>query len=66
MGHGAMEIKATNKELEDFMRAEMNSKNIACDQLERTLHLAASLIEVLITVHLLSFVCINILKVTCS
>lgn len=45
MGHGAMEIKATNKELEDFMRAEMNSKNIACDQLERTLHLAASLIE---------------------
>lgn len=28
------------------MRAEMHSRNLACPQLEKTLHLAASLIEV--------------------
>jgi Trichodiene synthase (TRI5) len=43
---GPLEISLTNKELEDFMRAEMESKNLACEQLERTLHLAACLIEV--------------------
>ena len=51
MTHGPMEIEFANKQLEDSMRAEMELGNFACDQLENTLHLAASLIEVLTAVH---------------
>ena len=47
MKHGPFEIEFTNKQLEDYMRAEMELGNFACDQLENTLHLAASLMEVL-------------------
>jgi hypothetical protein len=39
-------ITSTNKDLEAKMRTEMNERNIGCPQLEKTLHLAASLIEV--------------------
>jgi hypothetical protein len=35
-----------NQELEDFMRAEMESGNFVCDQLERTLRMASSIAEV--------------------
>jgi hypothetical protein len=44
-------IDPTNVELEAFMRSEMESRNLQCIQLERTLHLAASLIEVRTCVH---------------
>ena len=44
--HAPIHINATNKELEGFMRSEMETRGFACLQLERTLHLAASLIEV--------------------
>ena len=54
---GPMEINATNKQLEDSMRTEMESRNLVCDQLERTLHLAASLVEVLI--HYRSLFCVR-------
>ncbi|KAF8511707.1 isoprenoid synthase domain-containing protein [Gautieria morchelliformis] len=45
MAHNKLEMNATNQQLEDAMRADMEAGNFACDQLERTLHLAASLIE---------------------
>lgn len=62
MALGPLEIQATNQQLEDAMRAEMESKNLACDKLERTLHLAASLIEVLFTLQVSYFLCIKLLK----
>ncbi|KAF8523930.1 isoprenoid synthase domain-containing protein [Hysterangium stoloniferum] len=45
LNHGPLNIDPTNVELEAFMRSEMESRNIQCIQLERTLHLAASMIE---------------------
>ena len=41
-----LDIKFTNMELENFMRAEMEAGNFVCAQLEQTLHLAASFVEV--------------------
>jgi hypothetical protein len=38
-------MNSTNKELEDTMRAEMKARNIVSPRLEKTVHLAASLIE---------------------
>ena len=51
MAYGPMEIKCTNKKIEVFMRAETESGKRLCDQLERTHHFSASLIEILITAH---------------
>jgi hypothetical protein len=45
-GHFTPNFSSTNKELEAAMNAVMHERNIQCPQLERTLHLAASLIEV--------------------
>ncbi|KAF9465961.1 isoprenoid synthase domain-containing protein [Collybia nuda] len=45
MAYCPSNISGTNEELEKIMRAEMNNRNICCPQLEKTLHLAASLIE---------------------
>lgn len=42
----SFDLDLTNQELEEFMLSEMKSKNLGCKQLEGTLHLAASLIEV--------------------
>ena len=42
----SFDLDLTNQELEDFMLSEMKSRNLGCKQLEGTLHLAASLIEV--------------------
>ncbi|KAF8511697.1 isoprenoid synthase domain-containing protein [Gautieria morchelliformis] len=42
MAYNKIEINATNQQLEDAMRAEMEARNITCHQLERTLHLSAS------------------------
>lgn len=39
-------LSSTNEALEAVMRAEMYTHKMECPQLERTLHLAASLIEV--------------------
>lgn len=36
----------TNQALEEAMRMEMVTRNLQCPQLERTLHPAASLVEV--------------------
>ncbi|KAF8586475.1 terpenoid synthase [Ramaria rubella] len=36
----------TNEQLEAALRTEMDTRNFRCDQLERTVHLASSLIEV--------------------
>ncbi|KAF8584202.1 terpenoid synthase [Ramaria rubella] len=46
MAHETMSLDFTNKQLEVAMRAEMDTRNLRCEQLERTLHLAASLIEI--------------------
>jgi len=46
MGYYAPNIPGTNEKLEAVMRAEMHKHNIQCPQLERTLHLAANLVEV--------------------
>ena len=54
---GPMEINALNKQLEYFMRTDMESRNLVCDQLERTLHPAASLTEVLI--HRCNLFCVQ-------
>ena len=40
------EIQDTNVQLEEAMYNEMQDLDICCDQLERTLHLAASFVEV--------------------
>jgi hypothetical protein len=39
-------ISGTNEKLETAMRSEMHEREIQCAQLERTLHLAASFVEV--------------------
>jgi hypothetical protein len=46
MGYYTPNIPGTNEKLETAMRAEMVEREIQCPQLERTLHLAANLIEV--------------------
>ena len=46
MGHYTPNVSFTNKKLEAAMHAEMYERNIQCPQLQKTLHLAASLIEV--------------------
>lgn len=46
MGYYTPNISGTNEKLEAAMRAEMHERQIQCPQLERTLHLAANLIEV--------------------
>jgi hypothetical protein len=38
--------KANNQELEDFMRAEMESGNFVCDELETTLRMSSNMAEV--------------------
>jgi hypothetical protein len=45
-GHYTPTFSSTNEKLEAAMRSVMLERNIQCAQLERTLHLAASLIEV--------------------
>jgi len=45
MNYAPLNINAHNKELEAFMVEVMDSRNIRCKQLERTVHLAASFIE---------------------
>ncbi|KAF8523921.1 isoprenoid synthase domain-containing protein [Hysterangium stoloniferum] len=45
LNYTPLEIDPTNVELEAFMRYEVESRNIQCSQFERTLHLAASLVE---------------------
>ena len=40
-------IQDTNVQLEEAMYNEMHDLRICCDQLERTLHLAASYVEVI-------------------
>jgi hypothetical protein len=45
-GHYTPNFSSTNKKLEAAMHAEMHERKIQCPQLERTLHLAANLIEV--------------------
>jgi hypothetical protein len=51
MGYYTPNISGTNEKLEAAMRKEMLDRNIQCPQLERTLHLAANLIEVLHRSH---------------
>jgi hypothetical protein len=46
MGHKKLDISLTNEKLEAAMFAEMYQRKIQCRQLQGTLHLAASLIEV--------------------
>jgi hypothetical protein len=47
MGHKKLDtISLTNEKLEAAMYAEMYERKIQCRQLQNTLHLAASLIEV--------------------
>jgi hypothetical protein len=46
MGYYTPNISGTNEKLEPAMRTEMLERKIQCPQLERTLHLAANLIEV--------------------
>ena len=46
MGHKKLDISLTNKKLEAAMYAEMYERKIQCPQLQKTIHLAASLIEV--------------------
>jgi hypothetical protein len=45
MGHKKLDISLTNEKLEMAMFAEMYERKIQCRQLQETLHLAASLIE---------------------
>ena len=46
MGYQTLDISLTNERLEAAMYAEMYERQIQCHQLQKTLHLAASLIEV--------------------
>jgi hypothetical protein len=46
MGHEKLDISLTNEKLEAAMYAEMYERKIQCPQLQKTIHLAASLIEV--------------------
>jgi hypothetical protein len=46
MAYSTPNIQGTNEQLEAAMRAEMDARSLRCDQLEKTVHLAASLIEV--------------------
>lgn len=46
MAYTPLEINPVNQELEDFLVRTMDSRNIRCQQLEKTVHLAASFIEV--------------------
>ncbi|KAF8236370.1 hypothetical protein L208DRAFT_1390833, partial [Tricholoma matsutake] len=46
MGYYAPDISGTNEKLEAAMRNVMLERKIKCPQLEKTLHLAANLIEV--------------------
>ena len=48
MGYYTPNISGTNEKLEAAMRKEMHERKIQCPQLERTLSLAANLIEVLL------------------
>ena len=46
MGCNTLDISFTNERLEAAMRADIDERNIQCPHLQRTLHVAASLIEV--------------------
>ena len=46
MGHKKLDMSMTNEKLEAAMYAEMCERRIQCPQLQKTIHLAASLIEV--------------------
>jgi hypothetical protein len=46
MGHKKLDISLTNEKLESAMYTEMYERKIQCPQLQKTIHLAASLIEV--------------------
>lgn len=46
MNYTPVDINPLNEELEAFMVKVMDSNNIRCTQLEKTLHLAASLVAV--------------------
>jgi hypothetical protein len=61
LAYEPVDVETINKEVEDFMRSEMESRHIACEQLERTLHQAAILIEVAASLH---FLCICSLTVS--
>jgi hypothetical protein len=51
MGYYPPNISGTNERLEAAMRTEMQERKIQCPQLEKTLHLAANLIEVCSSAH---------------
>ena len=53
MGYYTPNISGTNEKLEAAMRKEMHERKIQCPQLERTLGLAANLIEVLLRSRIL-------------
>ena len=57
MGHKKLDISLTNEKLEAAMYAEMYERKIQCKQLHKTLHLAASLIEVRQISYKLNFNC---------
>lgn len=46
MAYSQPNLPNTNNKIEEIMRAEMNARNIGCPQLEKILHLSASLSEV--------------------
>ena len=46
MGHKKLDFSLTNEKLEAAMYAEMYERRIQCPELQKTIHLAASLIEV--------------------
>ena len=46
MGCNTLDISFTNEKLEAAMQAEIDERNIQCPHLQRTLHVASSLIEV--------------------
>lgn len=46
MAYCPSDVPSINEDLETVMRTEMNKRKLGCPQLEKTLHLAASLIEV--------------------
>jgi hypothetical protein len=46
MGHKKLDVSLTNEKLEAAMYTEMFERKIQCRQLQATVHLAASLIEV--------------------
>jgi hypothetical protein len=45
-GYDPTDKIADNQQLEDFMRAEMESGNFACDKLEEILRVSANMAEV--------------------